>query len=132
MANDWFGKGREGFATAAVNWPADTIHVTLVDLLDYTVSLSTHDFYDDIPVAARVADVALSGKTATLGVLDSADPTFPLVTGDQSEALVYRKNTGTEATSRLLMFIDTATGLPVSPNGGDVTVQQPAAGIATL
>ena len=44
------------------------------------------------------------------------------MTGDPSEALVIYKDTGTESTSPLIMYIDTATGLPVTPNGGDITV----------
>jgi hypothetical protein len=32
------------------------------------------------------------------------------------------KNTGSDATSRLLLFFDTATGLPVTPNGGNIAV----------
>jgi hypothetical protein len=35
---------------------------------------------------------------------------------------VIYKDTGTAATSPLIAYIDTATGLPVTPNGGDITV----------
>jgi hypothetical protein len=123
MANAWYSKGLEGFATGAVNWTGDAIHVDLLDLADYTVSITTHDFRDDVPVAARVATFGpLTGKTATDGVLDAADATFTTVTGDQSEALTVWKNTGSDATSRLLLFFDTATGLPVTPNGGNIAV----------
>ena len=31
-------------------------------------------------------------------------------------------DTGTEATSPLIAYIDTATGLPITPNGGDIIV----------
>lgn len=31
-------------------------------------------------------------------------------------------DTGTESTSPLIAFIDTATGLPITPNGGDIIV----------
>ena len=44
------------------------------------------------------------------------------MTGDPSEALLIYKDTGTEATSPLIAYIDTATGLPVTPNGGNITV----------
>lgn len=124
MANALFDKGREAFLTGDIDWLNNDIRVTLVDLADYTVDLALHDFYDDIPVAARVAESApLSSKTATNGVADAADVTFPLVVGDQSEALVIWQDTGAEGSSRLIAFIDTATGLPVTPNGGDITVQ---------
>ena len=35
--------------------------------------------------------------------------------------MLYR-DTGVEATSALIAYIDTATGLPITPNGGDIIV----------
>lgn len=132
MANAIFAAGREGFAQAAVNWNSDTIHVTAIDLADDTISLSTDDFYNDIAAAARIANAALATKTSVAGVLDAADTTLTSVTGDQFEALIIWKNTGTESTSRLLIYIDSGTGLPLTPNTGNVLIQWPVAGIATL
>jgi len=56
-------------------------------------------------------------------VADAADVILSSVTGDTCEAIVIYKHTGTESTSRLIAYIDTATGLPVTPNGGDITIQ---------
>jgi hypothetical protein len=134
MANAVYGPGREGFATAAVNWVTDTIKVTAVDLADYTVSLSTHDFFNDVPALARVATATLASKTAALGVLDAADTTMASVTGDQFEALIFWKDTGVESTSRLLIYIDTVTtgALSLTPNGGDVQIVHASPGIVTI
>ena len=119
-----YDKGREGFLGKVIGWDTDDIRCILVDVADYTVNLATHDNLNDIPAAARVAvSVALTGKTITDGVADAADVTFPSVTGDPCEALVIYQHTGNEATSRLIAYIDTATGLPVSPNGNDVIVR---------
>jgi len=38
------------------------------------------------------------------------------------ESIEIYKDSGVESTSRLIANIDTATGLPVTPNGGDITV----------
>jgi len=123
MANAMYGKGREGFANAAVNWLSDDIRCILIDAADYTLSIDTHDFLDDIPAGARVAVSGnLANKTNVLGVLDADDVTFTSVTGDPSEMLVIYKHTGVEATSRLLVSFDTAVGLPVTPNGGNITI----------
>jgi len=123
MANAMYGKGREGFANAAVNWLSDDIRCILIDAADYTLSIDTHDFLDDIPAGARVAVSGnLVNKTNVLGVLDADDVTFTSVTGDPSEMLVIYKHTGVEATSRLLVSFDTAVGLPVTPNGGNITI----------
>jgi hypothetical protein len=134
VANAIYGLARQAWANAQVNWGTAAIHVDLIDLADYTVSINTHEFRSSVPAAARVASFGpLAGKTSALGVLDSNDFTFPTVTGDQAEALIYWVNTGSDASSRLLIFVDTATsGLPVTPNGGDINVVQNAAGIATL
>ena len=137
MANAFFPKGRQAFALAQVNWGTgsggDTIIVDLVDMNDVpSFSLSTFQFRSQIPAGARIATGTLAGKDATDGVLNAADITLPTVTGDQAEALIISKNTGSDATSPLLVFVDTATGLPVIPNGGDITVDWNAAGIGTL
>lgn len=123
MANALYDTGRNAFLTGDIDWVADTIKVVLVDAADYTVNLSTHDFLDDVPAPSRVATATLSSKTASAGVADAADTTFTAVSGDVSEALVIYKDSGVESTSQLIAYIDTATGLAVTPNGGDIVVQ---------
>lgn len=123
MANALYDKGREGFLNGDIDWPADDIRAILIDTADYTLSISTHEFLSSVPVAARVAvSASFTGKTSTNGIADAADITFTAVTGDQSEALIIYKHTGSDATARLIAFMDTATGLPVLPNGGNITV----------
>ena len=124
MANELYDHGREGFLDGSIDWDTDDIRAILIDTDDYTVDLDLHDNLDDIPGAARVAvSDALTGKTVAAGVADADNVTFSSVTGDQSEAIVLYKHTGTESTSRLIAYIDSATGLPVTPNGGDIEVQ---------
>jgi hypothetical protein len=106
----------------AVDLVSDNLKVVLVDAADYTFS-AAHDFLDDIAAGARVATSGnLANKTVTAGVFDADDITLSAVTGDPSEALVIYKDTGTEATSSLICYLDTGTGLPVTPNGGDITI----------
>lgn len=123
MANALYGLGREKFLTGAIDWSSDTIKCYLIDAADYSVSIDTDEFADDIATAAKVATSGAFGtKTTTLGVADAADITFSAVSGDVSEALVIWKDTGSQATSPLIAYIDSATNLPVTPNGGDITV----------
>lgn len=123
MANSLYGLGREAFLNADIDWTADNIRVILIDAADYTVAIDTHDFLDDVAAGARVATSGnLASKTSTLGVADGADFTFTAVTGDVSEALIIYQHTGTESTSHLIAYIDSATNLPITPNGGDITV----------
>ncbi len=124
MANVLYDKGRQKFLEGDIAWLTDDIKVILIDSADYTEVVATHDFLDDIPSAARVAESGnFASKDSTDGVADAADITLSTVSGDPSEALVIYKDTGTEANSPLIAFIDTATGLPVTPSGGDIIIQ---------
>ncbi len=123
MANTLYDKGRQRFLEAQINWLSDTVKVLLVDTGAYTANFTTHEFFADIPVSARVTTpVTLVSKATDDGAADAADVTFAAVSGPTIEAIVIFKDTGTEATSPLIAYIDTATGLPITPNGGDIIV----------
>ena len=123
MANALYDKARQAFLDGDLDWAANDIKVYLIDTADYRVNLATDDFADDIAGAAKVATSGnLAGKSSTNGVADANDVTFTAVSGDVSEALVIWQDSGSQATSRLIAYIDSATGLPVTPNGGDITV----------
>lgn len=123
MANALYAKGREGFLAGDIDWDANTIKIMLIDEADDTIDLAADDNLDDRAAGSRVATSgALASKTTTDGVADAADVTFSAVTGDQAESIDGFKDTGAEGTSRLIFNIDTATGLPVTPNSGDIVV----------
>ena len=123
MANGLYDKARQKFLDGSISWSSDNIKIVLVDAADYTVSLASHEFLSDIPSGARVATSDnLGNKTSTSGIADADNVTFTAVTGDPSEAIVIYKDTTNAATSDLIAYIDTATGLPVTPNGGDITI----------
>ena len=123
MANALYDKAREKFLLAQINWSSDTLAAVLVDTGAYTPNLTTHEFLSDIPIGARISTSgALSGKTTALGAADANDTTFTAVTGTTVETIIIYKDTGTAATSSLIAYVDTATGLPITPNGGDIIV----------
>lgn len=128
MANAIYPKWKEAVIQASANSSlAGDVKAILVDTADYTYS-AAHDFLDDVPGGAIVATSGnLGTKTYTNGTFDTADFTFTAVTGDVSEALIIYIDTGSAATSRLVCYRDTSvTGLPVTPNGGDITVSVPS------
>ena len=119
-----YGLARAAFLGGDIAWDTDDIRCVLVDTNDYTVNIDVDEFLDDVPAGARVATSdALTSKAVTLGVADAGDVVLTSVTGDESEAIVIYVHTGADATARLIAYIDTATGLPVTPNGGDITIQ---------
>jgi hypothetical protein len=132
MANAFYDKGREHFARGDVAWKAAgaTIKATLIDVADYTVNLATHEYMNTntVAAAAKVATVTLANLVSTNGILDADDIVFPTVSGDPSEALIIWLDGGGGGTSAsgttdfLLAYIDTATGLPVTPNSGNINV----------
>lgn len=109
-----------------------TVKVALVDTGTYTYS-AAHDFYDDVSSAVIGTPQTLGTKSFTSGLFDAADVTYTAVTGASVEALVIYIDTGVASTSPLIAYIDTGvTGLPVTPNGGDITVTWNASGIFQL
>lgn len=123
MANALYAKGKQAFLSGSINMSSDTIKVQPVDVADYTVDLAADDFLDDVPSGAKVGTAAtLANKSVALGVFDADDTTITGVTGDQFEALVIYKDTGSAATSPLIAYIDTATGLPITPSGGNIVI----------
>lgn len=124
MANALYDFGRQGFLDGNIDWDTNNIKLILGDAADYTVNLTTHDNLDDVAGASRVATSGnLASKTVTAGVADAADVLLTSVSGDQSEFILIYADSGVESSSRLICYIDTATGLPVTPNGGNITVQ---------
>lgn len=139
MANFLFTDYRNGVFTASMpNLSSATIKAMFVDHADDT-PVTTDNFIDDILSAARVPAIGscptLGSKTVGTvgaGVFDAADTTFTTLSGDQSESLILFEDSGVEGTSDLIARWDTATGLPLTPNGADVTVQWNASGIITF
>jgi hypothetical protein len=112
----------------------------LVDTGVYTYA-ATQQFYATTltsPNAIVGTDQRITPTATTVsstdGVFDGGDLTYTSVTGASVEALViYRKNTGANTTWRLMSYYDTAGGgLPVTPNGGNITVTWNVSGIFQL
>ena len=125
-----------GGVHGAVDWDADSISVLLTDHGTDTPAPATDQDEADIS-AGTVAqsDAALSSVTidsVAEGTVDAADVTFTGVSGASVESYTYFKDTGTPSTSPLLIYIDSATGLPLTPNGGDVTITHAAGGIVDI
>ena len=121
MANALYLKAKEGFLNGSINMVANTITIALIDTGVYTYS-SAHQYRNEVSNSAVISSTTLANKTITNGVFDADDATFSSVTGANCEALIIFSDTGIQGTSRLIAYIDSATGLPILPNGGDITV----------
>jgi hypothetical protein len=133
MANALYPKWKEQLLqfTANNNLSAGTVKVALVTS-GYTYA-STDQFYSSVSASVVGTPQTLGTKTFTNGTFDAADVTFTAVTGAQVTRLVIYVDTGTTTTSPLVAYLDTSvTNLPVTPNGGDISITWNASGIFTL
>lgn len=141
MANAIYPIYKTALGTAGANTSLDQNDATngpfcaLLDTGTYTYS-AAHDFYNDLSgiVGTDQRIVAPTFGTVSQGTFDGDNLTYSAVSGASVEALgIYRKNSGANTTWRLVIYIDASvTGLPVTPNGGDITVTWNASGIFTL
>jgi hypothetical protein len=126
---------KAAMTTGAGNLLTADVKVALIDTGTYSYA-ATDEFMSDVASGAIIAisPTLTTPAVSDVGAFDSDDPVFAAVTGNQSEALIlFIDNGGDDATSRLIAYQDTGvTGLPITPNGGDITVTVDAAGWFTL
>lgn len=133
MANALYPKFKQALLNKTHDLDTDSIRAILADAADYTYS-SAHDFLDDVAAGARVATSSgLGSPTIVDGVFDTADFSWTAVTGDQSEQIILYNHdgngAGADAARQLVAFYDTSiTGMPVTPNGGNINVTVHASG----
>jgi hypothetical protein len=133
MANALYPKWKEQLLqfTTNNNLSAGTVKVALVTA-GYTYA-STDQFYSSVSASVVGTPQTIGTKTFTNGTFSGGNVTFSAVTGAQVTKLVIYIDTGTAGTSPLVAYIDTSvTNLPVTPNGGDITITWNASGIFTL
>jgi hypothetical protein len=138
---DEFRKSIGGNPThSVIDLQDDTITVFFVDEADDTISQSADADAADRTAGAQVPAFAsapsLASKTinvtSNILIWDAADLTFTALTGDQVESYDIFKDTGTDSTSPMIGNFDDATGLPLTPSGGDVTIVWHANGIIRI
>lgn len=131
MANLLYNTGRIGFLTNVVvgdhddpiDWVEDEIHAALVDNTYVSTASETNTNFGDV-LANVVATEELTGRAvSSTGQAVANNTTFSAVSGsDVYGVVVYKVEGADEADWPLIGFFDTGVGLPISPNGGDITV----------
>jgi hypothetical protein len=135
MANAVYPEYKEFLLSASANVSLNVDDATngpfvaLIDTGTYTYS-TAHDFADDLSGIVGT-DQRITVPTVANGTFDGVDVTFTAVSGATVEALViYRHNSGANTTWKLVLYEDTSvTGLPVTPNGGDISIAWNGSGI---
>jgi hypothetical protein len=122
VSNTLYDGGREGILDGTIAMSTASVKALLATS-GYTPNAATHRNVSDVTTGNIVArSGALGSKSYTAGVFNAANVTLAAVTGSTAAYIILYADTGTDSTSRLIAIIDTATGLPVTPNGGDITI----------
>lgn len=127
MANALYPKFKQSLLSQSpsVDLDTDTIKAAAVDLTtDYTYS-AAHQYKSSVTSYTGSTDQTLTNPSITSGVFDADDVTYSALSQSASKtvgAIVIYKDTGNAATSPLIAYIDTGTGLPITPNGGNIII----------
>lgn len=122
MANALYPKFKEALLNKEHDLNTDSIKASLLDGADYTYGAGHTSYATDVPAGAKVAaSAALTTPTITNGAFNTDDFAWSSVSGDPSDDIVLWNDT--HASDALIAFYDTdVTGLPVTPNGGNINV----------
>lgn len=137
MADAFYDEGRNGMLGGGVHAQPDLntndIRVGLRDEGTTAINLTTQVDVADVRSALVGSDTALASLTvgsAGVGAFDHADETYSSLSGATVESLDYFDyQTAVDATSPLICNLDSWTGLPLTPNGGDVILAPAAGGV---
>lgn len=130
----WKQEALKATAASSLNGTGTTgVYVALIDTGTASYN-AANQFFSSVVAGQVGTEQELTSKTFTNGLFDAADVTFPSVTGNTAEALViFVKTAGANTTWPLVAWIDTGvTGLPVTPNGGNINLAFNASGIFQL
>lgn len=113
-----FDPGREGILDDTIQMSTADVRAMLVRST-YTFS-AAHKFLADLGAVDNGRSAALGSKTFTGGVFDAADTTITAISAVACNALVIFVHTGSDATARVVAYVDSATGLPITPAASGV------------
>jgi hypothetical protein len=134
MANAIYPKYKEAILDSLANSDLNdgTVKVALLQATETYAAADT--FLSDITGGAVIGTAQIiNNTTVTNGLFDGDDVTFTAVSGAQVVALLIYIDTGTPSTSRLVAWLDSGvTGLPVTPNGGNISITWNVSGIFQL
>lgn len=130
MANALFDPGREGFLAGEIDWDTAVIKAALVR--GYTFN-AAHKFVSEVTGAGgtlHATSPAFTSKTVTSGVANAANVTFtaPSANATNHSIIIFQSSAVTGGSDvaatlqRLIMWLDTATGLPIQPSGADIVI----------
>jgi hypothetical protein len=112
MSNFIYGKTKESLLKGEINLISNQLKILLVDNT-YTPSQNVHQYVSDVlSTSIKDRSDALLNVSVTLGVLDADDLIMSNYPGPAFNAVIGYQVGSSDANSRLIFYVDTATGLP--------------------
>lgn len=128
--NTLYDKAREGFVEGDIVWEEGGSVIKAALVRGYTFNVG-HEFLSQVIGAGGtiVATETLNSLTNTNGVLDAADAVWEAVPEGPAipHIVIYQASAVTggadlpASQQRLIIFIDRGPGLPIIPNGQNIT-----------
>jgi len=124
MASGMFKHGKAELMRGNIDLINDALSAVLVDLSLYAPDLDGDESQADIPEAARLAEVLLTGKSLDGTTLLANDAVFASVSSALNPAggVVLLKDSGVYSTSTLIAYFDNAPEFPITPDDTDIIV----------
>lgn len=128
MADALFNKAKEQLLQAGINLSSDDIRVMLVK--STYVFDATDEFISDLGAVDNGRSAALTSKTFANGTFDAADTSLTATVAAACNACVVFKHTGSDASARLIAYIDFSAFTPAASQSVNVAFN--ASGIFAL
>lgn len=122
MANFVYGKAKQKILNGEIDFSSNNFKILLTNST-YSPNQNTDEFVSNITSSSiEYRSENLNNITNNLGVIDANDITFSLSANKSIDALVLYQVGVNDSSSILLLYIDTATGLPFPGSSQAVTV----------
>jgi hypothetical protein len=140
MADTPYALGMNAMFNGTYNFAGGTMKLMLVNIAGghYTPNFVTDQYLSAIASGDRISSTgALTGISVTAGTgpkstFTASNTVFSSVSGSAAGAVVAYLDTGNPATSPLIWYFDSWSGLPITPDGSDINVTFSGSGIAVM
>lgn len=112
MSNFIYGKAKQALLNGQINVLTNQLKLLILKN-NYIPNINNHEYVSDINSSSITArSSALQNVSNTLGVLDADDIEILNYSGEAFNSVVIYIDSQNDASSRLLCYIDTSSGLP--------------------
>jgi len=120
MANALYPLAKQTFLSGTTDIDMDNGDVRVMLTLNTYTYASTDQYLGDMPSTDydNGRSATLTNPTIANGVFNADDTSLTATAASASDALILYIHTGNDATSPLIAYIDTGTGLPLTPGAG--------------